>query len=553
MTAGTDRPKAREVFTAAAEVARKGIQVVKLYGVKDDATCTCGKGSACDSPGKHPKGNDWPSRATTDEEVISDWFDYSDSNENNRVNIGVKLGKVSGVIDIEFDSPEAEATLKRYGLDKIETPTYTASRGAHRLFLWDEDLPDVARVKVDSLEVHIGGDGKGVQSVLPPSWHRTGTQYAWVLGLSLDEVDPAPVPAHFKAAIKANSKEGGSGCVRDAMKKLTGNKKLGPGERHQFLLGVVSGLVFNERDLSRPSARSEVLALLEGVNATRCDPPKSQQELEDLVDSQFRFYSDARAHGMPNVRSTDEGAQEAVDGARDPWEIHGLELNDGLWNPGRWRLTVVHSDPVRYRLCIGEGSRINLNSEEFLHARKVARRILEATATVNMLDPTPKKWEDAWSGYNRRNNGHWESVRGLCPQLMEEPYVAHEYPSAEHSRSATVAGLLLDNLSRPRKPSDEKDTKPSGGSAKWLFHEGTPELWFEWKTVWKEINAEAELPVTSPEKQDLEERLLAGLGVEKFTRTEPRMPGGGRKKFLRWGDRHLNVLARLAGLDEVGL
>ena len=292
---------------------------------------------------------------------------------------------------------------------------------------------------------------------------------------------------------------------------------------------------------------------MSSVNTTHCDPPKGHQELEDLVDSQLCWYSQARARGIDNVRSTDEGAQEALDGARHPWEVHGLGLDEGLWTPGRWRLTVVHSDPVRYRLCIGEGSRINLSAEEWLSPAKVARRILETTTTVNMLDPTPKKWDDVWSGYNRRNNGQWESVRGLCPQLMEPPYIGHEYPSAEHSRSATVAGLLLDNLSRPRKPSDENDTKPSGGSAKWLFHEGTPELWFEWRTVWTEINAEAELPATSSEKLDLEERILAGLGVEKFTRKQPRMPGGGRKRFLRWSDLHLNVLARLAGLDEAGL
>ena len=551
MAVGTDRPKANDVFQAVAPLAAKGWKLVDLHGVREDGTCACDKGAACGTPGKHPaSGYGWQFKATSDEETILSWFE---DEPDVLPNVGVRLGKTSGIIDVEVDSPEAEATLKRYGLDKIDTPTYRASRGCHRVFLYEDDMPDVGVVKVDQLEVRLGGGDKAAQSVMPPSRHRTGIQYQWLPGMSPEEVDPAPLPPEFKAAIKATSKASGSGCVRDAMNKLTGDKKLGPGERHQFLLGVVSGLVFNERDLSRPSARSEVLALLEGVNATRCEPPKSHKELEDLVDSQFSFYSRARAHGMPNVRSTDEGAQEAVDGALDPWEVHGLGLDEGLWNPGRWRLTIVHSDPVRYRLCIGEGSRINLNTEEFLHAGKVARRILEATATVNMLDPTPKKWEDAWSGYNRKHNGVWEPVRGLCPQLMDQPYVANEYPSVEHRRSATVAGLLLDNLSRPRKPSDEKDIKPSGGSAKWLFHEGTPELWFHWVTVWTEINAEAELPVTPREKQDLEEQLLAGLGVEKFTYIQPRNASSGRKRFLRWSDRHLEVLARLAGLDEVGV
>jgi hypothetical protein len=105
--------RAQEVFQSAAAVAGKGWKIVKLHGVKDDATCTCHKGSECPTPGKHPAGGaDWQSRATSDEDQISDWFDYSDENESHRVNVGVRLGKTSGIIDVEVDGPEAEETLK---------------------------------------------------------------------------------------------------------------------------------------------------------------------------------------------------------------------------------------------------------------------------------------------------------------------------------------------------------------------------------------------------------------------------------------------------------
>ena len=37
---------------------------MEAYAPTADGGCTCKKGSSCDSPGKHPKGDDWQKRAT---------------------------------------------------------------------------------------------------------------------------------------------------------------------------------------------------------------------------------------------------------------------------------------------------------------------------------------------------------------------------------------------------------------------------------------------------------------------------------------------------------
>jgi hypothetical protein len=49
------------------------------------------------------------------------------------------------------------------------------------------------------LEVRLGGDQKQTQSVLPPSTHDSGVDYAWLPGLSIDEVDLMEVPAILAA------------------------------------------------------------------------------------------------------------------------------------------------------------------------------------------------------------------------------------------------------------------------------------------------------------------------------------------------------------------
>jgi hypothetical protein len=163
---------ANEVFRSASLLAAKGIQVVRLYGVREHGSCTCGNAN-CATPGKHPAGGPgWPNRATTDEDEIASWLESDEP-----FNIGIKLGRDSGIIDIEVDSPEAQEVLEQFRLQEVDTPTYRASRGEHRLFRFDDRLPDVAVVKVGGLEVRTGGGGRAAQSVAPGSWHASGRRH----------------------------------------------------------------------------------------------------------------------------------------------------------------------------------------------------------------------------------------------------------------------------------------------------------------------------------------------------------------------------------------
>ena len=83
-------------FKEAAGLAAKGWKLVRLFGVTADGRCTCGK-PGCATPGKHPEGGpEWQHRATDDEQTIASWFDSEEP-----VNIGVRLGAASGVVDVE--------------------------------------------------------------------------------------------------------------------------------------------------------------------------------------------------------------------------------------------------------------------------------------------------------------------------------------------------------------------------------------------------------------------------------------------------------------------
>lgn len=140
-----------QMFKWAAEYAALGWHVVVCHGA-NGKKCECWKGEKCSTPGKHPVLSEWHLNTTVDEEVLADWFDGSKAR-----NLGVQLGPNSGIIDIEYDSDEGRKTAERFGLDKCYTPTYTSKRSTHRLFKYDDRLPQKGDIEIDGLEIRIGG------------------------------------------------------------------------------------------------------------------------------------------------------------------------------------------------------------------------------------------------------------------------------------------------------------------------------------------------------------------------------------------------------------
>ena len=58
-----------ESLQAALRYAEAGLPVLPVWGLRGKA-CACPKGARCQTPGKHPIGNDWPKRATTDPQQL---------------------------------------------------------------------------------------------------------------------------------------------------------------------------------------------------------------------------------------------------------------------------------------------------------------------------------------------------------------------------------------------------------------------------------------------------------------------------------------------------
>lgn len=544
-----------EIFKAAAHYAATfGWPMLRINGMDGDK-CMCRLGHACGTPGKHPVENNWLSHVTRDENVIASWFENGE-----KWNIGLPLGAVSGLSDTEWDNDRAAATARKFGLLSIPTPTYSSGRGGHALWAADPRLLVVqkAKVDIDGLEIRLGGGGKMAQSIIPPSRHHSGKTYQWFPGRSPDDVEPAPIPEALVLAILAAA--GGGGGDGAITKDTVYERQLGKGERHTGLLSWISSEIMRMRDPHDPKEQQNVLLVLRSLNQTRCAEPLDDREIREIWMGQLRWGMKARAAGAVKIASTDPDADKKVEEAKSK-NVHaasGLELRGTEWFPGMWRLTVVHGDPKEFRLHVpvvassdgkADHVHVSLTSADWSSPISVARKILEATGTIDVTDPNPKEWAKIWNGYSFKKEGEkgTTKVRGLKVKLMDEK--AEEWPPAEQQRFAQVAGWLLDALSSTAQPEpgcDDSAPHPSG-RASWVRNaDGVYELYFSWNRVFEDIQKTRKVRLIDGEMVALKRRILAAAGESEFRVERVRTEVGVRRRYIVWTQSHIAHLEGIA-------
>lgn len=553
----------------AASYAARGWQIVKLWGVESPAVCTCWKGRDCATPGKHPVGEQWQLRATANEDEVLSWFDAGKP-----VNIGLLLGPRSGVVDVELDGPEAKESWDNLGLGEIWTPTYTAGRGPHRLFRWSEELPAVAVRKVMGIEVRIGNGGNAAQSVIPPSTHHTGKLYEWVPGMSPEDVDLQPLPERLVNLLWNDDGSGQRVGTGRKPARLVLERPVPSGERNEEVRRFAIREAFRAGpNLDDEIEQQDLLVKCRMVNTVMCKPPMADDEVVAIFRSAISFVRKTRASGTDQtvaIQQADEQPQTAADtkkpskaapSATKVFTEIGLSFaplvpdsdSDPEWGPGEWQLTVVHSDPLEYRLHVpawrkwtpsGTGN-VSLTVDQYRSAAKVAAAVLAATGVV-MLDDEPARWKRIWDGgYKVQDNKSSQNpkkrtARGVKAKLLDD--VTHEWPGASSLRYVLLAGWLYDRLAQASQPSDDDIPDPTGRAA-WR-QDGT--LWFAWGKVWEDI--ERQHRVNEGERLAFKRRLLSLVGdeVKDFTHSEFRHLGGTRKSYVVWGKAEFAALDRLA-------
>ena len=192
-----------------------------------------------------------------------------------RLSIAIALHR-SDVMDVETDSPEGEAMLRRLLNGGQHTPTWKSRRGMHRLFKRPPGLPDRAKIEVDGIEFRIGN--RPALTTLPPSVNvgkdnrPDGTVKSWLPDLSVWDITPAPLPAKLLDLLNRGTK----GTAKRADEAVG---TIPEGRRNDELFRYGCRLL---RDgLGPDDVRNAVV----GKNKSQCSPPLADAEVEGIVAS----------------------------------------------------------------------------------------------------------------------------------------------------------------------------------------------------------------------------------------------------------------------------
>jgi hypothetical protein len=133
----------------------------------------------CKSPGKRPLISRWQHAVVPTAEIIEHWF-----RKWPHLNIGLALGRVSGIVAIDVDGEQGAEFLNQIsGGDLPKTGLFSTPGGGLRyLFQIKKNLTYKKYVTADKHLVHneCALLGDGCQTVLPPSIHHTGGTYKWI-------------------------------------------------------------------------------------------------------------------------------------------------------------------------------------------------------------------------------------------------------------------------------------------------------------------------------------------------------------------------------------
>jgi len=243
-------------------------------------------------------------------------------------------------------------------------------------------------------------------------------------------------------------------------------------------------------NIDDPQEQADLYAKIEGAAQTKFSPGPPAEVLREI-------------HKTAIDKSRRESKQTAS--VRCSYTEHGLRFERGQWLPGEWKLTIVESDPVEYKLHVPrwrdltatKTGTIALNVKEYREAAVVAEKVQEATSTV-ILDATPGVWTAIWNGLKGNKKEGTAPRRGLKAALIDE--ASREQPPASRKRYVVVAEIFQDLLDKARPVHDVDEPSPRRVV---IRSDGT--IWFRWKELWKSVLATRE--VGQLEIQEISTRL----------------------------------------------
>ena len=488
------------------------------------------------APGaKHPKGIlEWQRVATTDEEIIGEWW----TRKYKEYGVFGVLGPRSGIIDLDLDNIDHEPLLiAAFGGEIPITCSFKSGtkNTPHRLFRWRDDLPQQANINLRQFgidaDLKLGSGDKGSGSVFPPSFGK----YLWIPGLSPAVCSVAELPDAFVAWLHNSLGLGTNAAQQErkpsVRKKLYEFKELHEGERDDTLYAESCALWREQLKLhglgcfDSPECEVTVFERLWSFNRAKCKPPLDDSQVRDKCDGGRTFIckQEHQRDETPKLTSL------------------GLEFKDNEWYPGEWRVELLNSDPRRARLYAPFLPRkfVEMTLNEFDTPVDVHRRVLAETGTV-CLNYKPGFWPGVWNGAKIKDpaTGKARVTTALKAKLLK---VAKWLESPlEERRHITIAQRILEWFQRAQPPRDGFDA----ATVRSLGKDEQGAVWFKFNAL-LEAMAFSEDKITRHELSHL-------LNNESWKLAEQRRVRGrhGSVRLFVVSQDRLKVLEQLANGSE---
>lgn len=229
------------------------------------SSCTCRKGEDCSDTGKHPYYElGGMNAATTDPVMLETLFGTRESN------LGLFCDGFF-VLDVEANGVDALEQLTQANGAFPITPKASTGGGGFHYFFKDDPLVRKGKTRIRGLAIDTPR-----QVVAPPSIHKSGCAYSWLV--SPTEQSLAAAPQWLISWLIGKDEVFTSSFVVADDNDLAEHPGVSEGERNTTLCRLVGGY------LARYGQKPELLSLAIEWGK-RCEPPYPEREVEKVVAS----------------------------------------------------------------------------------------------------------------------------------------------------------------------------------------------------------------------------------------------------------------------------
>jgi putative DNA primase/helicase len=242
-----------------------GWHIFPIFGMKD-GKCQCHKEHLCPHPGKHPIEKGGYKEASNDPEKIKAWQEKYPG-----CNWAVAAGEKSGLIVLDID--------KRNGgfssIDEFELPetaqVHTGGDGSHYYFKYTDHIPKTVLNALPGVDII----SNKFSVILPPSLHKSGKEYQWLLDQAPWEIELSPPP---KTVLDLCHQK----LEPEQPKGSNEETSIPEGGRNQFMTSIAG------RMRSQGYSAPVIVVELRRQNE-RCNPPLPDEELVQIAKSIERY------------------------------------------------------------------------------------------------------------------------------------------------------------------------------------------------------------------------------------------------------------------------